>query len=53
MIFEPPKRNAHCVRRQRERTKNNMMRTMCATYFLAAHIVRLAFWRFNNRSLLR
>jgi hypothetical protein len=21
MIFEPPKRNAHCVRRQRERTK--------------------------------
>jgi hypothetical protein len=30
--------------------KNNMMRTMCATYFLAAHIVRIAFWRFKKRS---
>jgi hypothetical protein len=30
--------------------KNNMMRTMCASYFLAAHIVRLAYFNAVQRT---
>ena len=30
--------------RQKERTKENNMRTMCATYFLAARVARMAYF---------